>query len=132
MLSPKTVNFIAVPLVGEFGKLASYLRVDDKKIVEYLASDYLNKIWTTNGIYDYDFQALTADLKGNWFSANSCRPLVGWHDELRVEFLLKILQAELSDEAVRRRGGNEPNVLVDHGQSHDGPSGSGVPPRFVA
>ena len=76
-------------LVGEFGKLASYLRVDDKKIVEYLASNYLNKVWTTNGIYDYDFQALTADLKGNWFSANSCRPLVGWHDELRVEFPAK-------------------------------------------
>ena len=99
-------------LVGAIGRLAAHLRVDDEKIVEKLANQYMSRIWVTNAIYDDCFRALTTEMEENWYP-NNYRPLVGWHDELRVGILLKILQAELSDEAVRRRGGGKPNANFD-------------------
>ena len=85
-------------LTGPLGKLASYLRVDDEKIVEYLADQELKQAWL-NGINDQNFQALTSDSRHIWFSqSTSYQPIVGWHDELRFPLLLKIMQQQLCDE----------------------------------
>ena len=100
-------------LVGVLGRLAAYLRVDDKRMVEYLANRYMKRISRTNGIYDEYFRALTDDLTDSWYSESNYRPLFGWHDELRFGILLKILHAELSDEAVRSRGRGKPNPNFD-------------------
>ena len=91
--------------------LAAYLRIDDAKIVEHLANYCVKHAKEPNGIFDPYFQALTnvetqRDKRGN---PKSFQPIVGWHDEIRFPALLELLVAELSDDAVRRKGLDKPN-----------------------
>ena len=94
--------------IAPLGSLAAKLQVDDVKIVEYLASQYLEHLLDGNSetkfVYDNYLEAFTNQTNDwGYVRDNEFKPLVGWHDELRSNLLLKILQTELGDEAVQHR-----------------------------
>ena len=107
----KDIQLEEKQLIAPLGKLAAHLRVDDAKIVEYLANQYTKNIWDKEGIYNEYFQAFT-NKENNWgrgiihrqpISKGRYQAMVGWHDKIRFKILLKILQAVLGNEAAERR-----------------------------
>ena len=84
------------------GQLAAYLRVDDEKIVLYLANQYKKSKSVEQTYYgDWYFPTLTSDtLTNNRTLGVSFQPIVGWHDEMRFKILLEMLQTKLSEAAV--------------------------------
>ena len=88
--------------VALLGQLAAYLRVDDEKIVLYLANQYKKSKSVEQTYYgDWYFRTLTSDtLTNSRTLGNSFQPIVGWHDKMRFKILLEILQTKLSEAAV--------------------------------
>jgi hypothetical protein len=98
-------------LISPLGQLAAHLRLDDEQLVKRLLEKFDKSKLNQYASYDKSFRTITVDT-GNTqqgYAGQQYQPLVGWYDELRFEFLVKLLERELTEQAVKRRQSNANN-----------------------